>query len=1335
MSSSRVLPLGLLLAASSLSAQVIISGAGGLANETYSTAIDTTGGNTLSLAFMIDYLVVGGGGAGGTAGGSGGENTWGAGGGGAGGVLSGSTNLSATSYTVSVGAGGTAANYSAGSTTNGGSGTKSVFGSIEALGGGGGAGSNNAANGGGVGLSGGSGGGGGGDGLKAGGAGTLGQGFGGGTSRSSAGNRAAGGGGGGAGGVGEIGGPPNGHNSGVGGKGGVGVSSNISGSSVFYGGGGGGGGRDTNGGATSAGGTGGSGGGGAGSGAGAATSGTDGLGGGGGGSGADGKGGDGGDGIVIVRYKGASIGSGTGGTIASGTGTSAGYTLHTFSTVGSSSLNLSSVNLDTRLGSVVSSDISGAGALTINTQGTIRYTGTATHTGGTVLSDGYLQLGNGGTGGSLGGAISVASGASLEYNRSGDANFSSLSGAGEIIKKGASRLAISGSGGHTGKVTLSAGTLALGDSSALGAGTLDVAAGTTLSSDSSNARSLARDINFLGNASLGSATDTGVLTVSGAVDLGGNRTLTVASDVTLSGVVSNGHLWKAGAGKLTLSAANTYNGTTGVQVGTLVIDGSISSSSFYVASGATIQVGSSGTSGSLGAGHVILQSNAQLVFDRSDDIVIGNAIHGSIDANLQTGEVVKKGAGKLTFTNPSTFGGRYVVQEGEVVVNRGTSEASNFVWANISEGATYTAINNYPDNGRYHWATMSTSGAGQLVLKGTSRTNAYTSALFPSGLTHTGGTVIDGASLLQNGMLNALAPGSSLTIRGGGLLGGGAYSLGSVTIEDGFLYPSNLGATSLEVHKGEFYGYLLDATPLLKVGSGEFRLASNGWYHTGTNRIEGGVLTTLTYNSLGQGATTVAGGSLRFRHGADSTAEMTTLVLDGGAVEVDVAINGTRKLNAEVLDLRSGTIEVSLVGKGVLTKTTAGTVTLEADNSSFAGNVTVSEGLLRLLTTTSLGTTSTVLLEGGTIELAGTTRVGYFEQTGGSVTGGTLVSSLILTESGTLGSILADDVGGASGILKRTSGTTQVTAANTFTGGINIQQGTLQLAGAGAFNAASRVITSSGASLHLGGKSQSLSGIEGEGTIELGTGGALTVASSTADSTFSGVISGDGTLTKNGSNSLTLSGSNTYTGGTSVLGGTLVVNGSLASSTLGVASGATLGGSGTIVGDTTISGTHTPGNSPGIQNFGNLTYTTGSILVWELAASTTLNSPLAYDQIFATGTLDFAGATYLNLVFNWSGGTVDWNDTFWSADQSWQIFFGNTITGFGNLTLSTNNWQDINGLGFDQALAGAAFSLSQSGQYIYLNYTAAIPEPSTYGLILGGLALAGAAIRRRKQAK
>ena len=479
MSSSRALPLGLLLAASSLSAQSVLSigGAGGVDLETYSTSFSTDGGTTLSLVFRFDYLVVGGGGAGGTAGGSGGENTWGAGGGGAGGVVSGEFDLpewnsnSDSLVGVIVGAGGAAAAYSAGSTSNGQSGDDSLFlvgpfgNGVIGLGGGGGAGSNNSATGG-VGLTGGSGGGGGGDGLQAGGAGTLGQGFGGGTSRSGAGNRAAGGGGGGAGGVGQIGGPPNGHNSGVGGDGGVGVASSITGSSVNYGGGGGGGGRDTNSGATSSGGTGGTGGGGAGSGQGNATSGTDGLGGGGGGSGSDGKGGDGGDGVVIIRYKGEV--AGTGGTVTAGTGSASGYTIHTFSTVGEDLLDLSTTVLDTRLGSTILSTITGTGALNISTQGTIVYAGNAYHTGGINVVAGTFQLGIGDQQGSLGSSdVTIAEGATFAINKTNKPGlpvslYNNFSGAGTFVKKGTNQVSLEGDfSGLSGDIQIENGDLVL----------------------------------------------------------------------------------------------------------------------------------------------------------------------------------------------------------------------------------------------------------------------------------------------------------------------------------------------------------------------------------------------------------------------------------------------------------------------------------------------------------------------------------------------------------------------------------------------------------------------------------------------------------------------------------------------------------------------------------------------------------------------------------------------------------------------------------------------------------------------------------------------------------
>jgi len=236
-------------------------------------------------SLTADYLVVAGGAGGGNVGGGGGgagglRCTVGATGGG--GTLESALSLTATAYTVTVGAGG------AGATTDakGTNGSNSVFSTITSTGGGGGGFK-------GLGNSGATGGsGGGGSELNSGGAGTANQGYAGGNGNTTAG--AAGGGGGGANAVGT-----NNANNSNGAAGGAGVATSISGTSTTYAGGGGGGGQSGTGGA------GGSGGGGAGGST--AVNGTSatvntGGGGGGGGSNTYKNGGAGGSGIVIVRY-------------------------------------------------------------------------------------------------------------------------------------------------------------------------------------------------------------------------------------------------------------------------------------------------------------------------------------------------------------------------------------------------------------------------------------------------------------------------------------------------------------------------------------------------------------------------------------------------------------------------------------------------------------------------------------------------------------------------------------------------------------------------------------------------------------------------------------------------------------------------------------------------------------------------------------------------------------------------------------------------------------------------------------------------------------------------
>ena len=181
-------------------------------------------------AVTASYLVVAGGG--GSAGVQAGADT-GSGGGGAGGFLAGTTSLSVSnSYTITVGAGGTAG--SAGG-ANGSNGSASVFNAITAIGGGASRWSP------GTGAAGGSGGGGaGGNPSVAGGAGTSGQGYAGGAGKTDFVNASGGGGGGGSASTGTD-------ASGVnGGNGGSGTSSSISGSAVSYAGGGGGAGGRSN---------------------------------------------------------------------------------------------------------------------------------------------------------------------------------------------------------------------------------------------------------------------------------------------------------------------------------------------------------------------------------------------------------------------------------------------------------------------------------------------------------------------------------------------------------------------------------------------------------------------------------------------------------------------------------------------------------------------------------------------------------------------------------------------------------------------------------------------------------------------------------------------------------------------------------------------------------------------------------------------------------------------------------------------------------------------------------------------------------------------------------
>ena len=480
----------------------VLNGTSGNAMNSSNFSTGTSGSTiTLSQGFFAEYLIVGGGGGGGGGGFNGGNPAGGGGGGGAGAVTRGSNAITAGNYNVVVGAGGW-----------GGGGGRDGGGWNGAMGGDG---SSSSAFG--VTSVGGSAGWGAGINTLSPFAWTDGTGGWGGWSGSTSGggksyNTSGGAGGGGAGSTG-VGGSTSGNTTGA--VGGTGTAASLTGSSQTYGVGGAGG----NGSSANVDGA-----------SGAANTGNGGGGGGGANGGTAKSGGAGGSGLVVVRYAGAQ--AGTGGTVTAGSGSAAGNTLHTFSSTGSSTLDFSGLNLDTRLKTTLTGAIAGSGNLSYTGPGTLvtkavnTYSGTTTVNGGTLIVDTGASIANSS-------ATTVGSGAHLKVNGA----------AGRVTVNGT----LSG-GGSVGALTLnSGGTLAVSSSPAplmamsapssispmsSGAipsvGTL-TAASATWNSGSTFAFEIMNGTGFLG-------VDWDLLDVNGALDL---TTINVSNRMNLT-VLSGG---------------------------------------------------------------------------------------------------------------------------------------------------------------------------------------------------------------------------------------------------------------------------------------------------------------------------------------------------------------------------------------------------------------------------------------------------------------------------------------------------------------------------------------------------------------------------------------------------------------------------------------------------------------------------------------------------------------------------------------------------------------------------------------------------------------------------
>jgi autotransporter-associated beta strand protein len=329
----------------------------------------------------------------------------------------------------------------------------------------------------------------------------------------------------------------------------------------------------------------------------------------------------------------------------------------------------------------------------------------------------------------------------------------------------------------------------------------------------------------------------------------------------------------------------------------------------------------------------------------------------------------------------------------------------------------------------------------------------------------------------------------------------------------------------------------------------------------------------------------ISGGSIDNTSGAAVTLSNNNVQTWGA----DFVFKGTNDLNLgtgavtlsanRTVTVSVGTLTVGGVVSGgySLTKAGSGALTLSGANT-FSGGLTLSAGTLNINSTTALGAAaSSFTLSGGSIDNtsgsaltlsnnnAQTWSADFVFKGTNDLNLGTGAVTLSANRTVTVSAGTLTEGGVMSGsysLTKAGSGAVTLSGANTFSGGLTLSAGTLNLnsttaVGSGSLSIAGATVVDnlSGGALTLSNNNaQVWSGdftFRGTNDLNLGTGAVtlganriVTVSAGTL--TEGGVISGAYSLTKSGSGALTLSGANTFSGGLTLSAGALNINNSKA---------------------------------------------------------------------------------------------------------------------------------------------------------------------------------------------
>lgn len=499
----------------------------------------------------------------------------------------------------------------------------------------------------------------------------------------------------------------------------------------------------------------------------------------------------------------------------------------------------------------------------------------------------------------------------------------------------------------------------------------------------------------------------------------------------------------------------------------------------------------------------------------------------------------------------------------------------------------------------------------------------------------------------------------------------------------------------------------------------------------GGNVIQLGSGSTYTSNAT-QGI--VGTGTITFNSTTDSPtsgARSNTIVSNGAWFSNDSTDNTTNVL-ANAISIASGRFGVIHTDRPI---NTTGTITGAGKLYKTGGSTSMRQWAINNDNTGAF--TGTIELQDGQIMV---------RSTGAIPTGSTLIFNPTSNVNGVALNAPSSVTVGATLEFQRTSsgihqfinvgGNETLTLSGNFS---NTGNGTAGYIGVGPGNGN---VTNSGGGFAVG-NSTGVATISFTGTGTLAnpigirnasnTTAVLSLGNTAGTQTFTGNITGDGALVRNGAGGTTiLSGNNSYNGTTTVTAGTLLINGSHSGggnySVTGV-----LGGSGTITPASAASFTVNSGGviAPGsVAATGNLTFdginrigvvatfSTGAKFAFDLNATDLtsdkiqLNNGASGDFVFNNNVIDFSLLS----------GTL-------ANGQTYTLFSATAANNYSGLTVDGNNIITA-GLSIGTGLTGFSESyLSLNGSDIQLNV---IPEPSSFALLAGGLA--ALAIYRRRRA-